>query len=93
MIARHRLTAIAATALFVGGAVGRTQARHCHHRRTGACLPDFANLPYANPDAPKGGNIGYGVVGTFDNFNPFILKSMRTTARGVIDTSLWQSCV
>lgn len=47
----------------------------------------FANLPYANPDAPKGGNIGYGVVGTFDNLNPFILKSMRTTARGVIDTA------
>ncbi len=48
---------------------------------------DFANLPYANPDAPKGGNIGYGVAGTFDNLNPFILKSMRTTARGVIDTA------
>ncbi len=45
----------------------------------------FANLPYANPDAPKGGHIGYGVVGTFDNLNPFILKSMRTTARGPVD--------
>ncbi len=47
----------------------------------------FAHLPYANPDAPKGGNMGYGVAGTFDNLNPFILKSMRTTARGVIDTA------
>jgi peptide/nickel transport system substrate-binding protein len=26
------------------------------------------------------------VVGTFDNLNPFIIKSLRTTARGVIDT-------
>mgnify|MGYP001373195110 CR=1 FL=1 len=47
---------------------------------------DFTHFPYANPDAPKGGEITYCVVGTFDNLNPFILKSMRTTARGVIDT-------
>jgi peptide/nickel transport system substrate-binding protein len=52
-----------------------------------ALATDYKNLPYANPDAPRGGHIGYGVVGTFDNLNPFILKSMRTTARGVIDTS------
>lgn len=47
----------------------------------------FTSLPYSNPAAPQGGHIGYGVVGTFDNLNPFILKSMRTTARGIIDTS------
>lgn len=46
----------------------------------------FASFPYANPDAPKGGDVTHCVVGTFDNLNPFILKSMRTTARGVIDT-------
>nr|WP_309084578.1 extracellular solute-binding protein [Chelativorans sp.] len=50
-------------------------------------LPDnFSNFPYADPDAPKGGEITYCVVGSFDNLNPFILKSMRSTARGVIDT-------
>lgn len=49
---------------------------------------DFANFPYANPDAPRGGTLTYCVVGTFDNVNPFILNSMRTTARGVIDTVL-----
>ncbi len=47
---------------------------------------DFTHLPYANPQAPKGGKMAYGVVGTFDNLNPFILKSMRTTARGMWDT-------
>lgn len=47
---------------------------------------DFTHFLYANPKAPKGGEITYGVVGTFDNLNPFILKSMRTTARGLIDT-------
>ena len=47
---------------------------------------DFKHLPYANPDAPKGGKITYGVQGTFDSLNPFILKSIRTTARGMWDT-------
>lgn len=46
---------------------------------------DFTHFPYANPDAPKGGAVNYCVVGTFDNLNPFILNSMRTTARGMID--------
>lgn len=47
---------------------------------------DFTHFDYANPDAPKGGEITYCVVGSFDNLNPFILKSLRTTARGMIDT-------
>ena len=48
--------------------------------------PDFRHFGYANPDAPKGGAITYCVVGTFDNLNPFIIKSLRSTARGTIDT-------
>ena len=34
--------------------------------------PAYANaksLPYANPNAPKGGMITYPATGTFDNFN------------------------
>ncbi|CAM5587930.1 hypothetical protein MAUB1S_09918 [Mycolicibacterium aubagnense] len=46
----------------------------------------FSHFRYANPDAPKGGNVTYCVVGSFDNLNPFIIKSLRTTARGMIDT-------
>ncbi|MBD9496069.1 MULTISPECIES: extracellular solute-binding protein [unclassified Ensifer] len=46
---------------------------------------DFKNFPYVNPDVKKGGKISYGVVGSFDSLNPFILKSMRTTARGMWD--------
>jgi ABC-type oligopeptide transport system substrate-binding subunit len=45
----------------------------------------FTHLPYVNPDAPKGGKVTYGVVGTFDSVRPFIVKSMRTTARGLAD--------
>jgi microcin C transport system substrate-binding protein len=36
--------------------------------------PGYTNLPYANPDAPKGGSITISAVGDFDNLNPFILR-------------------
>jgi peptide/nickel transport system substrate-binding protein len=36
--------------------------------------PDFVSLPYANPDAPKGGRIVMGETGGFDSLNPYILK-------------------
>jgi peptide/nickel transport system substrate-binding protein len=36
--------------------------------------PDFVSLPYANPDAPKGGRIVTGEVGSFDSLNPHIAK-------------------
>jgi microcin C transport system substrate-binding protein len=39
-----------------------------------ALPPDFPYFPYVNPDAPKGGEVTLSVVGTFDNFNPFILR-------------------
>ncbi len=34
----------------------------------------FSALPYANPDAPKGGKLVLGESGGFDSLNPFILK-------------------
>ncbi|MEH7826908.1 extracellular solute-binding protein [Gemmobacter denitrificans] len=39
-----------------------------------ALPPDFVSLPYANPDAPKGGRIVLGENGGFDSLNPFIEK-------------------
>lgn len=41
---------------------------------TPALPPDFVSLPYANPDAPKGGQVVSGNVGGFDSLNPFTLK-------------------
>ena len=40
-------------------------------------------LPYANPDAPKGGRITFGALGSFDNLNPMIPRG--TLAPGVRD--------
>ena len=39
-----------------------------------ALPPDFVSLPYANPDAPRGGRIVQGEVGSFDSLNPHIRK-------------------
>lgn len=39
-----------------------------------ALPPDFVSLPYANPDAPKGGSLTTGNVGGFDSLNPFARK-------------------
>ncbi|MTH64458.1 extracellular solute-binding protein [Paracoccus shanxieyensis] len=38
-----------------------------------ALKPGFTHLPYANPDAPKGGTIRLAESGTFDSLNPWIL--------------------
>ena len=39
-----------------------------------ALPPDFAHLPYANPDAPTGGKMVTANVGSFDSLNPYIQK-------------------
>ncbi|MBU6506654.1 MAG: extracellular solute-binding protein, partial [Alphaproteobacteria bacterium] len=36
----------------------------------------FKHFDYVNPDAPKGGSVKYAAIGTFDSFNPFILKGV-----------------
>ncbi|WP_120635575.1 extracellular solute-binding protein [Ruegeria sp. EL01] len=45
-----------------------------------ALPPDFVSLPYANPDAPKGGKVVFGNTGGFNSLNPFLQKG----------TSPWQ---
>ncbi len=39
-----------------------------------ALPPDFEALPYANPDAPKGGRVVFGNLESFDSLNPFVNK-------------------
>jgi peptide/nickel transport system substrate-binding protein len=76
----------AAALLFAGANAALSEPSHGIAMHGDPALPaDYKSFPYANPDAPKGGEITYCVVGTFDNLNPFIIKSVRTTARGMID--------
>ncbi|HEY2619505.1 MAG TPA: extracellular solute-binding protein [Acetobacteraceae bacterium] len=47
-----------------------------------ALPPDFPYFPYVNPNAPKGGEVTLSSVGTYDSFNPFILRG--TSTRGMV---------
>ncbi|MCQ2914607.1 MAG: extracellular solute-binding protein [Alphaproteobacteria bacterium] len=42
---------------------------------------NFKNFDYVNPDAPKGGIIKFSAFGSYDTFNPFVIKG--TAAAGV----------
>ena len=37
---------------------------------------DFTHMPYADPDAPKGGRLVQGLLGTFDSLNPMIVRGI-----------------
>ena len=41
-----------------------------------AMPPDFTHMPYANPDAPKGGRLVESMLGTFDSLNPLIVRGV-----------------
>jgi peptide/nickel transport system substrate-binding protein len=48
-----------------------------------ALAAGFDHLPYANPDAPKGGRLALAYLGAFDSLNPYNVKAL-STAQGLI---------
>src|SRR3979411_3444909 len=49
----------------------------------------FTHMPYANPDAPKGGRLVQGLLGTFDSLNPLIVRGLAVQQiRGFVVESL-----
>ena len=49
----------------------------------------FHHFPYVDPDAPKGGQLVLGALGTFDSLNPFIIKGVTPEGlRGYVYESL-----
>lgn len=50
--------------------------------------PDFKHFDYVNPDAPKGGTVRLGATGSFDSFNPFIIKGTAAGASGFVYDTL-----
>src|SRR5438270_13116996 len=54
-----------------------------------ALPPDFTHMPYAKPDAPKGGRLVWGLAGTFDSLNPLIVRGLALQQiRGFVVESL-----
>jgi peptide/nickel transport system substrate-binding protein len=56
---------------------------------TPALPANFVHMPYANPDAPKGGRLVQGLLGTFDSLNPLIVRGLAVQQiRGFVVESL-----
>src|SRR5262249_454982 len=85
---RGALAAALATACAYGVAHG--EPRHAIAMHGEAALPaNFTKLRYANPAAPKGGRMVWGLIGTFDSLNPLIVKGISLPSiRGYVVESL-----
>jgi len=51
---------------------------------------NFQHLDYVNPDAPKGGDVKFGVEGGFNNLNSFILKGIAASGLSYLYDSLME---
>ncbi len=49
---------------------------------------NFQNFDYVNPTAPKGGTVKFGMEGSFNSLNPFILKGLSAAGLDSIYDSL-----
>jgi peptide/nickel transport system substrate-binding protein len=83
---RMGLTALALAAFFGAQPAladdGLAAARAIAMHGEPALGPDFAHLPYANPDAPKGGRLTLAYAGAFDSLNPYNVRAL-STAQGL----------
>jgi len=50
--------------------------------------PDFKHFDYVNPNAPKGGSVVMGAMGTFDSVNGYILRGVAASGLGVTGVTL-----
>ena len=54
-----------------------------------ALAPDFTHRRYVNANAPKGGRLTMGLLGTFDSLNPFVVLGLAPSQiRGYVVESL-----
>ncbi len=89
---RKLIAALACWTALAGPVADSAQAdpSHAIAMHGAPALPaDFRQMPYANPDAPKGGRMVQGVLGTFDSLNPFIVRGIAVPQmRGYVIESL-----
>lgn len=73
-----------AAALALAAVPAAAEPRHGIAMYGEPALPQgFVALPYANPEAPKGGRIVFGESGGFDSLNPYILKGSAPWGVGI----------
>jgi microcin C transport system substrate-binding protein len=52
---------------------------------------EFTRYPHVNPDAPKGGTLNSAAFGTFDSFNPFIVRGTPAAGLSQFGGVLWDT--
>ncbi|MCK9919313.1 extracellular solute-binding protein [Microbacteriaceae bacterium K1510] len=79
-----------AAACPLGGVAATPRADHAIAMHGAPAWPASFSAPtYANPAAPKGGQLVQGVLGTFDSLNPFVVKGIPAAyMRGYVIESL-----
>jgi len=79
-----KLAGLAPAAKLFGIQIAHAEDRQFRHALTlfedVKYLPDFTHFDYVNPKAPKGGRVRFGLVGSFDNLNPYTFKGERAAA-------------
>lgn len=51
----------------------------------------FERYPYVNPDAPKGGTLNSAAFGTYDSFNPFVVRGTAAAGLGTFGGLLYDT--
>jgi peptide/nickel transport system substrate-binding protein len=84
----HALVALAGALAAVDPA--RAEQSHAIAMHGVPALPaGFTHMPYANPEAPKGGRLVWGILGAFDSLNPLIVRGLAVQQiRGFVVESL-----
>lgn len=87
-----RTAALAAVALLALSSPAMTQDKQWRHGTSAVGEPKypegFAHFDYVNPDAPKGGTVRLGDMGSFDSFNPILPQGEVAVGIGLIYETL-----
>jgi microcin C transport system substrate-binding protein len=94
-LTRRTFTTASLAAAALPSLGGKATAAETVTRSHGASLlgalkygSDFKHFEHVNPNAPKGGTARLGTRGTFDSFNPFIVKGTPPTGISLIYETL-----
>ena len=90
MAASAGLIAAACMGVDAANAPARAEPRHAIAMHGEPALAEnFSHFGYVDPQAPKGGRLVHGIIGTFDSLNPFIVRGLAIPeVRGYVIESL-----
>lgn len=93
----RRLALVAAAAAATIFAIPLAGAQEPEWRTTTSLIDEaaetqpFEGYDYVNPDAPKGGTLNSAVTGTFDSFNPFVVRGTPAAGLTTFGGLLWDT--